>query len=95
MARSLSTFLRLLQAYLLTSHTEGLGSCLWHTLDLDLFQAYIMLFEAPTVVKRIWTSYIDLVPPSNDSVYGIRDSYYLRTSGGILYLLYMRDGYYL
>lgn len=55
---------------------KGLGSCLWHTSDLDLFQVHILLFEAPMVIKRIWTSYVDPVPPWDDFVDVNRDSHY-------------------
>ncbi len=55
---------------------KGLGSCLWHTSDLDLFQVHILLFEAPMVIKRVWTSYVDPVPPWDDSVDVNRDSHY-------------------
>lgn len=57
------TFLLLLQAYLSMSYRKWVRVILWHTSNFDMSQAYILLFEAPIVVKRRWASYVDRLPP--------------------------------
>lgn len=95
MARSLSTFLLSLQAYLLISHGERVGV---------MSMAHIGPWSVSSAHSVVWSAngdqtHMDVVRRSCTSLGWFRrwDSRLplLRTSGGILYLLYSRDRFYL